>query len=190
MQMTEEEEFSELFFDNVHVPDGAVLGGVGNGWGVAMDVLASERGSFAIRRRAEVGAAFERAMTQLGARSAESPGPDDVDLAHIGRGAIALAVMQAQARQTAARLQRNEGPTAFDSVDKLLITAMEQQVHSSLMELLGAEVLDPGSQPLGLNAAQWAREYIYSRAATIYGGTAQIQRDIVAQRLLGLPRSR
>ena len=189
-QMTEEQEFSEVFLDDVWVPESAVFGGVGNGWNVAMDVLASERGSFAIRRRAEVTAAFERGIAQLIDGAAGDAVLDDVDLAHLGRCSIALSVMQAQARQTAARLQRNEGPTPFDSVDKLVITTMEQRVHSAMMELLGADVMDPGSRPHGLNTAQWTREYLYSRAATIYGGTAQIQRNIVAQRLLGLPRSR
>jgi alkylation response protein AidB-like acyl-CoA dehydrogenase len=185
-QITGEDEFSELFFDDVRVPAANVLGTVGGGWDVAMKVLANERGSFAMRRNAEVGAAFQEALAAL--RATDKP-LDDTDAAAIGVALIALQVMDSQTRRTVQRLIDRVGPSPLDSVDKLVITELEQRVHSSLRALLGADAMQPAARPLDLDAGQWTREYLYSRAATIYGGTAQIQRNIVAQRLLGLPRS-
>lgn len=188
-QMTGELEFSEVFFDEVRVPRTNLLGAPGDGWAIAMDVLANERGSFAVRRRAEVTALFDRALGELTAADPTGEDLDDAAAALIGRATIALEAMDAQARRTTARLAAGTGPSPLDSVDKLVVTELEQEVLAVLMDLLGPTALQPGAHPRGLDAATWAREYLYSRAGTIYGGTSQIQRNIVAQRLLDLPKS-
>lgn len=183
-QLTGEEEFSEVFFDEVRVPRSNLIGSPGDGWKIAMDMLANERGSFAVRRRAEVAGLFERALDEL----TDGADLDDTASARVGRATIALQVMEAQARRTADRLGQGAGPSPLDSVDKLVVTELEQEVLGCVMDLLGPTALQPGARPRGLDADVWAREYLYSRAGTIYGGTSQIQRNIVAQRLLDLPR--
>jgi alkylation response protein AidB-like acyl-CoA dehydrogenase len=183
-QLTGEPEFSELFFDDVRVPVANVLGAVNGGWDVAMKVVANERGSFAMRRSAEVGAALHDVLATL--RAAEL---DAVAAERVGDAIIALQVMDAQTRQTVRRLEAGAGASPLDSVDKLVITELEQRIFGDVRELLGPAAMQPDERPAGLDAGHWAKEYLYSRAATIYGGTAQIQRDIVANRLLGLPRS-
>ena len=175
-QLTGEPEFSELFFDEVRVPAGNVLGELNRGWAVAMNVLGNERGSFALRRSAEVGAAVQDALATLRGADLDDPAAE-----RVGDAIIARQVMDAQTRQTVRRLDDGGGPSPLDSVDKLVITELEQRIFGDLRELLG--------RPLGLDAGRWMKEYLYARAGTIYGGTAQIQRNIVAQRLLDLPRS-
>ena len=99
-----------------------------------------------------------------------------------------MRVLDAQTRQTAARLVAGAGPTPMDSVDKLILNDVEQTVFAEIAGLLGPLRAVPGSSPAGLLSERWAREHLFSRAASIYGGSAQIQRTIVAERLLELPR--
>jgi alkylation response protein AidB-like acyl-CoA dehydrogenase len=185
VQMTGEPEFSELFFDDVRVPATNLLGELNNGWDVTLSILASERGSFALRVNAELGGMFNDVLGHLRRTTAA----DDVAAAAVGRAAIALQVLNAQAEKTVERLVAGVTASTIDSVDKLVITELEQRVHDNIRWLLGPYALEPSSAPFGLASAVWAPRYLYSRAATIYGGTQQIQRNIVAQRLLGLPRS-
>jgi alkylation response protein AidB-like acyl-CoA dehydrogenase len=109
-------------------------------------------------------------------------------MAAVGRAHIAMRVLDAQTRQTTARLVADTGPTPMDSVDKLLLTDVEQTVFAEIAGLLGPLRAVPGARPRGLPAQRWAHEHLYSRAASIYGGSSQIQRNIIAERLLGLPR--
>jgi alkylation response protein AidB-like acyl-CoA dehydrogenase len=99
-----------------------------------------------------------------------------------------MRVLDAQTRQTTARLVADVGPTPLDSVDKLVLNDVEQIVFAEIAGLLGPLRAVPGSRPAGLNSERWAHDHLYSRAASIYGGSTQIQRTIVAERLLGLPR--
>ena len=183
-QMTGDREFSEVFFDEVRVPRRNLLGAENQGWAIAMHTLGSERGGVTLRRRVELEVALEDAVAALRAHG---------ETAHraraaIGRAHIAMRVLDAQTRQTAARLVAGAGPTPMDSVDKLILNDVEQTVFAEIAGLLGPLRAVPGSSPAGLLSERWAREHLFSRAASIYGGSAQIQRTIVAERLLELPR--
>ncbi|TCK24610.1 hypothetical protein EV378_0384 [Pseudonocardia endophytica] len=183
-QMTGDREFCEVFFDEVRVPRRNLLGAENEGWAIATHTLGSERGAATLRRRVELDVALEDAIDELrGSRT-----PSDRVLAAIGRAHVAMRVLDAQTRQTTARLLADTGPTPLDSVDKLVLNHVEQTVFAEIAGLLGPLRAVPGSRPAGLRADRWAHEHLYSRAASIYGGSAQIQRTIVAQRLLGLPR--
>lgn len=178
VQMTGDREFSEVFFDDVVVPASQMVGAPGSGWETAMATLEHERGpddiGFTARYRIALGRIEERV------RAGELVLSDD------GRAALAAAHVQIEAlrihvlRSLTTRA-RGESLGPVGSVDKQLMSSTEQALHRTLMDLLGAEpLLDDGNE--------WLHDYLYSRAASIYGGTAQIQRNILAQRVLGLPR--
>ncbi|NMN97543.1 acyl-CoA dehydrogenase family protein [Antrihabitans stalactiti] len=191
-QMTGDKEFCEVFFDEVRVPHRNLLGDLNEGWLIATHTLGSERAGATLRRRVELEVALDDAVGQLREhRNGNTTGNSELDRrtrAAIGRAHIALQVLNAQTRQTTARLVAAAGPTPVDSVDKLLLNEVEQTVFSEISDLLGPLRALSNSQPHGLQCERWAHEHLYSRAASIYGGTSQIQRNIIAERLLGLPR--
>ncbi|HEY6789530.1 MAG TPA: acyl-CoA dehydrogenase family protein, partial [Trebonia sp.] len=190
-QMTGESEFCQIFFDDVVVPASNVVGQVGQGWEIAMDTLSHERGSYALRRRVEIGVSFDDAADAIAATARIDPGAVPVRLLEVlGRSVVALEVLSAQNRATAQRMMRAPGPSPLDSVDKLVLTWAEQRVFRSIYEFLGPAALTNTTTDLGLDAARVTGDYLYSRAASIYGGSKQIQLNIVAERLLGLPRER
>ncbi|GES18030.1 acyl-CoA dehydrogenase [Acrocarpospora pleiomorpha] len=185
-QMTGDREFCEVFFDDVRVPRRNLLGEVNGGWAIATHTLGSERAGATLRRRVECEVALDEAVEQLRAKA--GPSSDSRAAAAVGHAHIAMRVLDAQTRQTTARLVAGTGPTPMDSVDKLLLTDAEQTVFAEIAGLLGPLRAVPGARPRGLAAQRWTHEHLYSRAASIYGGSSQIQRTIIAERLLGLPR--
>jgi alkylation response protein AidB-like acyl-CoA dehydrogenase len=187
--MTGESEFCEVFFEGVRVPVSQVMGELNEGWAIALDTLSLERGSYTVRRRAEINAPFDDAVVQLAlhfAAAGETPPDRIAEL--IGRSAVSLAALRGQTRATLARLAADQAPDAMDSVDKLVLSEIEQNVFGGLKNLLGHRIGLSDGTHLGLRAAPIARDYLYGRAASIYGGSSQIQLNIVAERLLGLPR--
>jgi alkylation response protein AidB-like acyl-CoA dehydrogenase len=93
---------------------------------------------------------------------------------------VALRALEIQSQRTLSRRMGGQPPGERGSIDKLLLTRADQAVHRALIDLRGAEVLAAETPEIG--------DYFWSRGQSIFGGTAQIQRNIVAQRLLGLPR--
>jgi alkylation response protein AidB-like acyl-CoA dehydrogenase len=161
------DEFCEVFFDDVAVPLERTLGNEGQGWAVAMDLLPYER-STALWHRA---AFLHRRLEQL----LETAAPGALDPIAVGETAQLLCAFRARSRATQHRLANGETLGPETSIDKVLVAAAEQAVFDLALDGLGEKISD-----------QWFREYLYSRAATIYGGTSEIQRNIIAKRLLGL----
>jgi alkylation response protein AidB-like acyl-CoA dehydrogenase len=169
-------EFAEVFFDGAQVPAANLVGKPGQGWQIAMQMLAYERGpadmGWVGRLGREISAVEERVRT--GRLDADEP-----ERRRIAAAWVDQQVLQAHVRRSLAA--RVDGPPgAGGSVDKLLATRVEQSLHRLLVDL-------DGGAPLSGDTAGFER-YLYSRAQSIYGGTQQIQRTIVAQRILGLPR--
>jgi alkylation response protein AidB-like acyl-CoA dehydrogenase len=171
-------EFCEVFFDNVLVPGERVLGEVDHGWAIAMDLLPYER-STALWHRASY---LQRRLAQLVALAPAGT----LDPTAVGEATELLWAFRARSRATQRRLAAGETLGAETSVDKVLVATAEQAVFDLVAAGLGAEVVlgdDPVSQ-------RWRAEYLYSRAASIYGGSAEIQRNIIARRLLDLGADR
>ncbi|MFC5064861.1 acyl-CoA dehydrogenase family protein [Actinomycetospora atypica] len=183
-QMTGDREFCEVFFDEVRVPRRNLLGEENAGWSIAMHTLGTERAAATLRRRVECEVALEDAVAELRRHGAD----DDRTRAAIGRAHIALRVLGARTRRTVARLAAGAGASPEDSVDKLVLNDAEQTLFAQLADLLGPLRATPGVRPRGLRSERWVHDHLFSRAASIYGGSAQIQRNIIAERLLGLPR--
>ena len=171
-------EFAEVFFDDVVVPVERTIGEVGGGWAVAMDLLPYER-STALWHR---GALMHRRMDELLDELPEGA----LTAAEVGTVFQQLYAFRARSRATQHRLHSGERLGPETSVDKVLLATAEQALYELVGDGLGGDVL------LGddVAAQKWRSEFFYSRAATIYGGSAEIQRNIIAKRLLDLGSDR
>lgn len=169
-----EHEFAEVFFDDVAVPADRVLGEVNGGWAVAMSILPYERSSCFWQRIAYLYRRLERLV--------EAAPVDDRAAEAVGDAYVQLHAVRARSRATQHRLAAGATLGAETSIEKILLAGAEQSLYDAARQLLpGMIELDEG--PAG---EVWRTEYLYSRAATIYGGTAEVQRNIVARRLLDL----
>jgi alkylation response protein AidB-like acyl-CoA dehydrogenase len=186
-QLTGDEEFCEVFFDQVRAPATNLLGAANDGWRMALDTLSRERGNYTMRRLVEIGWMLDDAVESIRRAPVERRGNPRVTRA-IGQAHIAMRVLDAQARRTVTRMVAETGAGPMDSVDKLVLNDSEQTVCAAIADLLGPFRLNPDAHPLGLDSGLVVKDHYYSRAASIYGGTSQIQRNIVAERLLGLPK--
>src|SRR5579859_3359203 len=187
-QMTGDAEFSEVAFDGVFVPEDNLIGPLDGGWGLAMDILAHERGPFAIRRQVEISVAFDGIVENARRLVAAGLLADDARLRErIGRCWTLVRMLQAYAEESVRNLEKGDpGPEA--SIGKMLVTKVEQAVSALGFDILGSRRGLDQDLVEGMESDRWTREYLYSRAASIYGGAAEIQRGIIAQRVLGLPR--
>ena len=162
------DEFAEVFLDDVLVPGDRLLGRPGDGWRLAMDLLPHERSTCFWHRIAHLYTRLDRVVD-------ETPVPDDEA---IGAAYLALHTARCRSHATQRRLAAGSSLGPETSVDKVLLATAEQRLFDTARDLL------PGEVELG--DSLWRTEYLYSRAATIYGGTAEIQRNIIARRLLDL----
>jgi alkylation response protein AidB-like acyl-CoA dehydrogenase len=162
------DEFCEVYFDDVVIPSARMLGQPGDGWQLAMDLLPYERSTCFWQRIAYLYARFDELI-------AEASEPDEYEL---GAAYLALHTLRCRSRATQHRLADGEPLGPQTSIDKVLLAGAEQRLYDTVRDLL------PGA--LELDDTPWRSEFLYSRAATIYGGTAEIQRNIIARRLLDL----
>jgi alkylation response protein AidB-like acyl-CoA dehydrogenase len=172
------EEFCEIFFDEVVVPFDRTLGEEGQGWSVAMDLLPYER-STALWHR---GAYLHRRLEQL----LDDAPAGALDPSRLGEVTQLVYAFRARSRATQHRLAAGEPLGPETSIDKVLLATAEQALFDLVADALSADVTTGDDA----TSARWRTEYLYSRAATIYGGSAEIQRNIIARRLLDLGRSR
>ncbi|TDV49833.1 acyl-CoA dehydrogenase family protein [Actinophytocola oryzae] len=164
------DEFAEVFLDDVVVPGDRMLGAPGDGWALAMDLLPHERSTCFWHRIAHLYTRLDRLGAQVSVE----------DDAALGAAYLALHTARCRSHGTQRRLADGGRLGPETSVDKVLLATAEQLVFDTARDLL------PGEIELG--DSSWRTEYLYSRAATIYGGTAEIQRNIIARRLLDLGR--
>ena len=170
-------EFAEVFFDDAEVDAANRLGQPGQGWAIAMSLLGYERGP------ADIGwvSRFARTLRILEeeARAGTLRGESALR-ASLAKAYVDLRALQVQVQRTLSSRKDGSTPGPEGSIDKLLMTRTDQSLHRAMMDLRGATPLLDDGLDLDL--------YFWSRAQSIFGGTSQIQRDIVAQRVLNLPR--
>jgi alkylation response protein AidB-like acyl-CoA dehydrogenase len=171
-------EFGEVIFDRARVPAANMIGEPGEGWNLAMTVVSHER------EPGELGyvARYRKLVKELTAKVKQDPaayGPEQVR--DLGWAMVEADVLRHHvARRLSDRLDGiSHGPEG--SVDKLLMTSTEQAVGHAALSIGGAGH-DGGD-------ATWLNVYLYSRAQSVMGGTSQIQRNLIARRILGLPAS-
>lgn len=187
--MSGESHFCEVFYDNVRVPLENVIGEVGGGWQVAMATLGFERGAAFIADQV----ALARKVEDLVSMAARTRWPTKrqfaIDDDEISRD---LAMLRAQVSGLRAMTytdvaRRNAGlpPGPEGSMTKLYYADIGQSMNRLSFRILGDEALAFKYGDIG-----WSRDYFYSYAMSVGGGTSEIQKEIISQRILGLPRGR
>ena len=185
-QITGKADFNEVFFEDVRVPLDALVGEENGGWRLAMAAASFERGTYFIPRQvrfAQEVKALQRLAIDAGA---------DRD-AHLRRDVARLALdshlLRLKGLRALTLALRGGPPGAEGSATKLHWSEAHQRLTSTAAELLGERAL-AGPAPGGHDpaAALWAREFLWTRAETILAGTSEVQRNILAEQMLGLPR--
>jgi alkylation response protein AidB-like acyl-CoA dehydrogenase len=185
-QLNGDTEFGEVLFDGVLAPDSALVGEANHGWTYAMHTLSSERGSYVLRRSADLSVALADLVAELAAGSSDI---SDDEARKLGELRVQLFALDALCERIVDRLTNApEQPSAEDSLGKALLTRFEQDLFGFARDCLGPYAHVVGQRYRGMDSARWTHDYYFGRASSIFGGTAQVQRNVIAERLLGLPR--
>jgi alkylation response protein AidB-like acyl-CoA dehydrogenase len=179
-QITGHAEFCELFLTDVLVPKDRLLGERGQGWAIAMHVVSHERGTAALPRQATLRMWFDQLVAGA-AVARDGTGSllaNDLVQAQLARALIEVEVLRHHASRTMSAFINGGKVGPESSGVKLLMASAEQNLGLTAIEVLGDANL----------SEFWRERYLYSRAATVYGGTQQIQREIIADHLLRLPK--
>jgi alkylation response protein AidB-like acyl-CoA dehydrogenase len=180
VQITGHAEFSEIFLDDAFVPAENLLGGPGDGWRIAMHVVAHERGTAALPRQVTLRTWFDRLVADAATTERDgAPLLDDEGAREsLARTLIEIEVLRHHAARTMSAFL-NGGPVGPESSGvKLMLARAEQALGLAALDVLGES----------LAGEFWHERYLYSRAASVYGGSQQIQRSIIADRVLSLPQ--
>ena len=181
--------FSEVFYDDVRIPLANVVGSLNDGWKVTMASLAFERGTAFTADQIDLAGKVEALITY----ASEHPAPggrknaiDDDELRRrLAMVRAEVAAMRAMTLATVSRIEREGKPGPEGSMMRLFYGALTQRIYQLGMDLLGPERLELSPLSQG-----WTHPYLRTFCHTISGGSAQIQREVIAGRVLGLPRSR
>jgi len=184
-QMTGGGEFSEIFLSGAEVDERDLVGLPGDGWKIAMTVFGFERGGLAQAAR------FERAVDDLAALARDrGAGADPATRQKIAQARIEAHVFRLIGLRNLTRAQHGHAPGPEASVTKLYWSEMDKRLQEAA---IGAEgmygALAPGS-PFAVEDGRWQYGWMWAQAETIYAGSSEIQRNIIAERVLGLPRGR
>jgi alkylation response protein AidB-like acyl-CoA dehydrogenase len=179
VQMTGEAEFNEVFLEEVFVPRENLIGPEHEGWMVASTTLAHERGTnFPFKEEV----VHEGYLADLFREAAERGTLDDPAVTDALVDAyVSLLVFRTHNWRTLSKLQKGIAPGPESSWVKLTWSNMSQHLSEAALEVLGSEA------PLW---GQWQRQWLWSKAASIAGGTSEVQRNVIGERILGLPRER
>ncbi|MFQ5478786.1 MAG: acyl-CoA dehydrogenase family protein [Candidatus Binatia bacterium] len=184
-QITGESEFGEVFFDNVRVHRSNLVGEMGEGWRIAMTVLGYERGAITLSSAARLG----RDLSFL-VRSCDDLGlGDSAHRRELAEVVVEWQALAAVGHRTLADLSAGKAPGAESSIQKLMWSELDQRLRTVALEILGK-----GGQLLRTTErarpeVDWPRNFLWARAETIFSGSSEIQRNIIAKRVLGLPQN-
>ena len=178
-----DEGFAEVFLEDVFVPDADVLGGVNEGWGVAMATTSSERG-LTLRSPGRFTAACDR-LVDLYQRAAGATERD--------REQVAQAWMDAEAYRLftlrdVTEMAEGRSLGARSSLNKVWWSELDVHLHEAALDLLGSLGELEGDAPAAVDRGAWMKGYQFALSGPIYAGTNEIQRNVIAERVLGLPR--
>lgn len=168
------EEFSHTFFEDVRVPKDRLIGEIDGGWAVAMDMLRSERGGIFWM--------FSMLLLEQLHRMRRDAELTPLDDEAVGRVFLSIAGVRTRTWLTQHRVAAGTIASPETSIDKILMAGAEQELFDLVRASLGGELEFSDADQAG----DWRAHYMYSRAASIYGGSGEIQRNIVADQLLGL----
>jgi alkylation response protein AidB-like acyl-CoA dehydrogenase len=177
VQITGEPEFNELFIEGARVPDENVLGGVGNGWKVALTTLMNERSGLAFFLQVRLRQLLDELIEEAGERGLLD---DPVVADKLGYLHMKAEILRLTAYRGLTTIEKYGTPGPEGSLTKWMWSETNQELAQFAADLLGPDALIPGNK--------WSYELLRSRGNTIEGGTTEILKNIVAERVLGLPR--
>jgi alkylation response protein AidB-like acyl-CoA dehydrogenase len=178
-QITGEAEFNELFIEEARIPAANVLGGVGNGWKVALTTLMNERAGLGFFLQVRLRQLLDGVFAEAQARGLLE---DPVVADRLGELHLKAEIIRLTAYRGLTATEKYGQPGPEGSLTKWMWSEANQQLTQFAADLLGAEALQSGSR--------WAYELLRARGNSIEGGTTEILKNIVAERVLGLPKAR
>jgi alkylation response protein AidB-like acyl-CoA dehydrogenase len=185
-QITGHSDFNEVFLDDVEVPAENLIGPEHEGWRAASTTLANERGaSFVWKEQVLHEVAFD-ALTQACARRGRLESP--VARQRLAQVWIEVELFRLHNARTLARIANGEEIGAESSLVKLFWAGMSQRLADTAAAMLGQDALLVADDEQAVDRGRWVHQLLASRANSIQGGTSEIQRNIIGERLLGLPR--
>ena len=183
-QATGESEFGETFFDGALARREHIVGKIGQGWQVAMTLLGYERGASALSHPATNDRYLETVVAEL-RRQGRLERPDVRET--LGRLVVENEVMRANGLRTLATLAEGRAPGPESSIEKIFWSEYAQRQSDAALDLLGPQGQLGVDSPRAVPGMNWPREYLWSRAGSIYSGSSEIQRNIIAKRVLRMP---
>ena len=198
-QITGSSEFAEVFFNNASLPVENIIGREGQGWDLAQTTLGFERGGSVLARVTRHQAVMRRLVELARELSRDSVAllDDPVIRQRLGRMAVEVEVLRYAGLRVLSKLEHGQRPGPESSVDKLYYSELDKRHQELVQDILGPYgQIERGLPPeLGLNSstargdeATWAYNFLWSRAGTIYAGSSEIQKNIIGERVLRLPR--
>jgi len=185
-QITGESEFNEVFLDGAEVPVENLIGSENEGWRVANTALANERGaSFVWKEQVLQEVAFDL-LVKACARADRLDDP--LVRQRLAQVRIEVEIFRLHNERTLGRLARGEEVGSESSLVKLFWAGMSQRLHDTAVAVLGPDALLVAGDECSIDRGRWVRELLATRANSIMGGTSEIQRNVIGERLLGLPR--
>jgi alkylation response protein AidB-like acyl-CoA dehydrogenase len=178
-QITGEQEFNELFIDGARIPDENVLGGVGNGWKVALTTLMNERAGLAFFLQVRLRQLLDRLIEEAGARGLLE---DPVVADRLGELHLKAEILRLTAYRGLTAIEKYGQPGPEGSLTKWMWSQTNQELTQFAADLLGPVALEAGGP--------WAYELLRARGNSIEGGTTEVLKNIIAERVLGLPKAR
>ncbi|WP_019546602.1 acyl-CoA dehydrogenase family protein [Streptomyces sulphureus] len=182
-------EFCEVFYDEVRIPLSNVVGGLGNGWSVAMSTLAFERGTAFTASQVHLARIVEDlidyARDHVGPDRRRPAIADDEIARRLARARADVAALRAMTYVGICRSMQSDTPGPKGSMLKLHYADLHKDVSALAMEIVGPEALRRGADR---HEQGWVGNYLHSFSSSIGGGTSEIQRNIIGDRVLGLPR--
>jgi alkylation response protein AidB-like acyl-CoA dehydrogenase len=187
VEMTGVAWFNEVFFENVVIPRDMVVGEINRGWDIAITTLSHERGSSVPYQRLKHQL---DGVAALARRLAKDPPPttDSLVRQRLAQLEIDVEVLRLTAYRNMTQIMRSGQPGPEGSMLKLLWSELEQRIMEAAHWISGAYGALDEHAPQAYDGGRWQYGYLWSRAATIYAGTSEVQRNIISQRVLGLPR--
>jgi alkylation response protein AidB-like acyl-CoA dehydrogenase len=184
-QMTGGGEFSEIFLSGAEVEDRDLVGAATDGWKIAMTVFGFERGGLAQAAR------FERVVAALAQLARErGAGGDPTTRQRIAQAQIEAHVFRLIGLRNLTRAQHGHAPGPEASVTKLYWSEMDKRLQEAAIGVEGMYGALAPESPSAIEDGRWQYGWMWAQAETIYAGSSEIQRNIIAERVLGLPRGR
>jgi alkylation response protein AidB-like acyl-CoA dehydrogenase len=191
-QITGEAEFNEIFMDEARIPEENVVGGVGNGWAVAITTLMNERAGLAFGAQAALQIAMRKLIELAGstARNGESVTKDPIIRDALAQLFIETEIFRVTNYRGLTKIMKSGVPGPEGSLGKWQWAEVNQALAEIALDIEGPYAQLEGDSEYSIEGGEWQYQFLRSRANSIEGGTTEILKNIVAERVLGLPKLR